>query len=686
MDVWRQKSTVVSKLRVKGARLDTVAARLHFERLFGADNFLPAGLPPKAIVCIKNLRDPLPRTLRLTRFDLTRSDAWRNSVAREIEKLYRRAFRPIRETVPAQAESVVFADNSELLASLASDWCEGLLAGNWWWRSLFPNLHLTETIARIWLDAAEFAPFALQILAKKGKAAKFVAKLQPDEVSGLLSRIITVFGLGGLKQVLFESIEKKEEFVVSPAETIIEKKSEDFFFVQSQKRAPWSEFVPETQNSSLNFQKQSLLGIGLLLARAPRLARSSEFARQVKIFRVEFEAAQTAQSKNKITKTPEKAEKRQKRIQKLSSSDEKPKSKSTLRETKIEKGKSSAKHAIKFFADSADAREKIDKSSDSSNKPEAENFFPAEKVKEKAKKLVFDDSPTEKKSDRRESEKETKSYQPEKRITPQNILPEIAASAENEFFEDAENDFEFVVETRFGGVFYLLNLGLYLNLYRDFTESGEAEIDLNIWDFVALLSIEFTRGKIKDDAVWKLLEWLAGRENDEEAGHGFTAPDAWRIPPEWLKTFQTNQKWFWINTGKRLVVRHPSGFSIVDVPLLDNAQTQLENELEIYEKGFSGLVESNLKDFPESFSPPENWLKNLIEYVRVRLLQALNLETNEQIHAILFERHAKVTVTATHLDVTFSLADLPFEVRLSGLDRNPSWIPAVGKFVNFHFV
>jgi hypothetical protein len=685
MDVWQQKSSVVSKLRVKGARLDTVAARLHFERLFGADNFLPAGLPPKAIVCIKNLRDPSPRTLRLNHFDLTASDAWRNSVAREIEKLYRRAFRPIREIVPAQAESVVFADNSELLASLASDWCEGLLAENWWWRSLFPNLHLTETIARIWLDAAEFAPSALQVLAKKGKAVKFAVKLQPDEASGLLRQIITVFGLGGLKKALFEPIEKKEKIAVSSAETTIEKKSEDFFFVSSQKTAPWFEVVPETQDSSLNFQKQSLLGIGLLLARAPRLARSSEFALQIKIFRDEFEAAQTAQSKIKITKTLEKAEKRQKRIQKTSSLEEKPKPLKKLPETEIKTGKSPEKRAIKSFADSRDAGEKISESSDSSSKPETENLFPTEKVKEKTKKPVFDDSPSGKKSERGENKTKAKSYQPEKRKAPQNVSPETAEKAENEFFKETENDFEFVVETRFGGVFYLLNLGLYLNLYRDFTESGEAEIDLNVWDFVAFLSIEFTRGKIKGDAVWKLLEWLAGRENDEDLGHDFNAPDAWRISPGWLKTFQTNQKWLWLNTGERLVVRHPSGFNIIDVHLPDDAQTQLENELEIYGKDFSELSDSNLKDFPEDFSSG-NWLKNLIEYVRVRLLQALNLETDEQINQILFERRAKVAVTATHLDVTFRLADLPLEVRLSGLDRNPSWIPAVGKFVNFHFI
>jgi hypothetical protein len=44
-----------------------------------------------------------------------------------------------------------------------------------------------------------------------------------------------------------------------------------------------------------------------------------------------------------------------------------------------------------------------------------------------------------------------------------------------------------------------------------------------------------------------------------------------------------------------------------------------------------------------------------------------------------------VSVTETRLDVTFALARLPFEVRLSGLDRDPGWVPAAGRYVAFHY-
>ena len=36
-------------------------------------------------------------------------------------------------------------------------------------------------------------------------------------------------------------------------------------------------------------------------------------------------------------------------------------------------------------------------------------------------------------------------------------------------------------------------------------------------------------------------------------------------------------------------------------------------------------------------------------------------------------------------DLTLSLADLPIELRLAGLDRDPGWVPAAGRYIAFHF-
>jgi len=48
-------------------------------------------------------------------------------------------------------------------------------------------------------------------------------------------------------------------------------------------------------------------------------------------------------------------------------------------------------------------------------------------------------------------------------------------------------------------------------------------------------------------------------------------------------------------------------------------------------------------------------------------------------------QRAQVCVTPTHVDLFFRLADLPIEIRRSGLDRDPGWVPAAGRFIAFHF-
>jgi len=71
--------------------------------------------------------------------------------------------------------------------------------------------------------------------------------------------------------------------------------------------------------------------------------------------------------------------------------------------------------------------------------------------------------------------------------------------------------------------------------------------------------------------------------------------------------------------------------------------------------------------------------------VQVRLQRALGLLSAGDVPHILCKHTARILLTATHLDIVLSLAALPIEVRLSGLDRNPGWVPAAGRFIAFHF-
>jgi hypothetical protein len=72
----------------------------------------------------------------------------------------------------------------------------------------------------------------------------------------------------------------------------------------------------------------------------------------------------------------------------------------------------------------------------------------------------------------------------------------------------------------------------------------------------------------------------------------------------------------------------------------------------------------------------EAWLTACRRWVRRRARMGV---------ANLTLRHARLTVTPTHVDVDFELSDLSLEVRRAGLDLNPGWLPWFGRVVSFHY-
>ncbi len=86
---------------------------------------------------------------------------------------------------------------------------------------------------------------------------------------------------------------------------------------------------------------------------------------------------------------------------------------------------------------------------------------------------------------------------------------------------------------------------------------------------------------------------------------------------------------------------------------------------------------------PPGYKSLQSWFDELILTVRPRLQLALGVG-NEELPNF-FSRPARIVVTATQLDVYFVLAELPIEIRVSGLDRNPGWVPAAGRYIGFHY-
>jgi hypothetical protein len=248
-----------------------------------------------------------------------------------------------------------------------------------------------------------------------------------------------------------------------------------------------------------------------------------------------------------------------------------------------------------------------------------------------------------------------------------------------------------VVDSDFAGTLFLINLGLFLDLYGDFSQPQRRGIALPIWDFVAMLGEALAGPSLRADPLWPLLATLAGRRAADEPGCRFVSPTHWRLPVAWLAAFGSDRAWSWSRRGGRLRVCHPAGFTVIDVPLAaGGAAHTLAVELLPYRQAghCAALARRAAPAHPGASRPrsraPRRWFGWLWPYASARLCAALGIDATHA-GSLLCARAARLRISATHVDAHFRLADLPIEVRLAGLDRDPGWVPAAGRYVAFHF-
>jgi hypothetical protein len=88
---------------------------------------------------------------------------------------------------------------------------------------------------------------------------------------------------------------------------------------------------------------------------------------------------------------------------------------------------------------------------------------------------------------------------------------------------------------------------------------------------------------------------------------------------------------------------------------------------------------------PEGGESLADWLERNCREIDQRLTAALAIDDLEALHARVLNHIARVEARALRLDVHFSLATHPIELRMAGLDRDPGWVPACGRSIYFHY-
>ena len=642
---WQSDAMVLGRLRVKTAATDAIVTRLRIDRALAEASRCPAGLPPSAILCIRSLADPLPGSLPLGPDRSRGRREWAGAFQRSIDDLAARAVRPAHGIVPPGAPAIVFLDRAELLACLARDWCDGTMALRWWWRSLFPDLEAARLALAGWEQEPQQVPAALEHLTRSGGAHTFVARLAPAAIRSLLHRLADTFGLRELTTNFLPLLDGHH---VSPAAPDLLPLR--FSVPQSARTTghaippapPWRSIVPEADTAQLRRDQQAFLGIGLALQRAPAFTRSIDFARCV------GEWHRDAGVGSRIDPPADVATSRRDAVPEDAEAAIVPRLQPLIVANRSVPSRVAAA-GEPAETDRADLRTDLVCELESNTPAMTE----AGDVAHETARGSRDDPAAATVS------------------VPARSLPTAAP-----------------IETSLGGVFYLINVGLFLELYGDFTTPAQPGITLPIWDFLSGVGEELAGLNIREDSVWPVLATLAGRSVDEAPGREFAPADDWRIPAAWLKPFSPAGVWRWSVRDARLRVEHAAGFRVLDVPLENARQprVQLAREIDAIVGANRPRVARTSKASAErDQSRFARWLNRLMPYLRARLALALSVRRIVPVGRLLLEHHARMFVAAGQLDVVFSLADLPLSIRLAGLDRNPGWVPAAGMRVAFHY-
>jgi hypothetical protein len=512
----RPDSSLVARLRLRGAAADPLAARLRLEAMLGAVGS-PAALPPASILCLRRLDDPLPGALPLHGRALRPPPGWERALRDALDAGARRAARPAGGAVAAAADAVLFADLAELLACLARDVATGLAGARWWWRALYGPADLARALLDAWLAAPECAPPALDRLAREGAAAPLLAALGEPAARALTGAVARRHGC----RPALEALDAPRPERDPPADA-----------------RPIGAVVPEAAALDAGPEARTLLAVALLLRRAPALSRRADVGPPLAAVRwgaarldvpwvTHARARPAADARAEApaeTRLP--APRRERAMPALGE---------PRRGTEPAAQRSAPPAARPPAPPPVEAASAAD---------------PRRAATAPAAPLAPAEAPASAAAPPRRAAATTEDAAPfvarDVDAAPRDAAPaRERAAPPAPALEPTPLDLpaSFAVDTDLGGLFYLVGVALSLGLYGDFTTPLEPGLELPIWDFVALLGRALLGEDAPDDALWPLLAALAGRDPGAPPGAGFAPPPGWRLPPAWRTAPADERAW-----------------------------------------------------------------------------------------------------------------------------------------------
>jgi hypothetical protein len=275
------------------------------------------------------------------------------------------------------------------------------------------------------------------------------------------------------------------------------------------------------------------------------------------------------------------------------------------------------------------------------------------------------------------------------------------------------------VSTRLGGVLYLINLLVGLNLPHSWDNDGAFAEHMSGWAIVEVLArglLGDLHEQYVDDPIWQALALLDGREPETPVTVGDMLAKtfgerlqdrSFRLPAAWLRRYGP-AAWSAFQDDERLLLYDDAvGFLVADVPLRNRSFFEVAHaEVEGYCD--QGLEVSWHLGSPEDFQKFSGgiipmdaerkiaaylddgvlwWLGHVLGFVYYLLVHGLGEPLDEagELAELVLCRHGQLIVSRTHVDLHMSMEEISIPVRRAGLDRDPGWVPDLAHIVYFHF-
>lgn len=478
----------LGSVRCRGGR-DAIRERLRLEAAMASLTASSCGLPGQALLFVRRLAPGVP--LRPGFADTVRS---------ELISTLQHARRPWLQSDGA-AEAVLFLDEAELAACLVRDWLRGRVADAWWWRTLLGAGSVNDWLRRHVYARGDVFAAATERSTEFHGAAAWYARIDLAEAARAQAALSFAYGVSTGDE---RPIEPPSAARANGRAEHADRRGRQSRDALDDEVATLWETAPEIASCNLDVVQHRLLATSLAIRRRLQWARSASFARALHALETRREAMLHTAARHKSRS---------------------PQSESPSRRSA--RGPDASRVPVNLRVPVE--RAMTARAADPVKPPRQARAIPAPAVASPGPRT---NAQSASESERAASTQRARASRRPAVISvaqPAVRSASAAASLAMPLLDEPKEGVGAAIEipaavtrrpelplltratqTRFGGIFYLLNVALALGLYCDFTAPRGPNLGLSPWDFLSAAGSRWFGAAFRRDALWKVLAGLAG--------------------------------------------------------------------------------------------------------------------------------------------------------------------------------